>query len=240
MKTSSQHDHWGDSGGGRRVKRCLHASEYGRLTPPGTRENRKATSESAIRHLNGPDRLQTVLWTMKPRFGRYGTMGREKSEEGKERLLTRRKPQHLVPRPEAELGLGAPPRGTGSPVFGDEVTADKSNGMSVEAFEAFLSAHRSGPSRSVQTDNEPDTCCENSFSRHMNGISSSRLISARVSMLFIYCRSKRRQKTPQTSSNWRSSAGKVWKSIWRRWWKEDFGNPLTAKDPPRDHDMHLC
>ncbi len=172
------HNSWPDqehSPGGRcmcvksTIKRRLHQSEYRGFTtrckPLVSLKNRKARLEFAKRHLKSLHSSGTTSYgQMRPRSTCTRVMGREEYGEGKELLMILSIPPHqwsmvvVVSWRWACMAAS----GTGSLVFIDDVTADKSSRMNSEVFRAILSAHIQpnaseliGRRFTVQMDNDP-------------------------------------------------------------------------------------
>lgn len=130
------------------IKRRLHQSEYRGFTtrckPLVSLKNRKARLEFAKQHLKKPSQFwNNILWTDETKINLY-------QSDGKRRVWRRKgtahDPKHTTSSVKHDGGsvmawacMAA--NGTGSLVFIDDVTADKSSRMNSEVFRAILSAH---------------------------------------------------------------------------------------------------
>ena len=130
------------------IKRRLHQSEYRgfntRCKPLVSLKNRKTRLEFAKQHLKKPLQFwNNILWTDETKINLY-------QNDGKRRVWRRKgtayDPKHTTS--SVKHGGGSvmawacmAANGTGSLVFIDDVTADKSSRMNSEVFRAILSAH---------------------------------------------------------------------------------------------------
>ncbi len=150
------------------IKRRLHQSEYRGFTtrckPLVSLKNRKARLEFAKRHLKSLHSSGTTSYgQMRPR----STVPEWWEEKSMEKEGTAHDPKHTTS--SVKHGGGSvmawaciAASGTGSLVFIDDVTADKSSRMNSEVFRAILSAHIQpnaseliGRRFTVQMDNDP-------------------------------------------------------------------------------------
>ncbi len=157
VKKNTLHNSWPDqehSPGGRcivsksTIKRRLHQSEYRGFTtrckPLVSLKNRKARLEFAKRHLKKPSQFwNNILWTDETKINLY-------QSDGKRRVWRRKGTAHDPKHTTSSVKHGGgsvtawacmAASGTGSLVFIDDVTADKSSRMNSEVFRAILSAH---------------------------------------------------------------------------------------------------
>ncbi len=130
------------------IKRRLHQSEYRGFTtrckPLVSLKNRKARLEFAKRHLKKPSQFwNNILWTDETKINLY-------QSDGKRRVWRRKGTAHDPKHTTSSVKHGGgsvmawacmAASGTGSLVFIDDVTADKSSRMNSEVFRAILSAH---------------------------------------------------------------------------------------------------
>ncbi len=151
------------------IKRRLHQSEYRGFTtrckPLVSLKNRKARLEFAKRHLKKPSQFwNNILWTDETKINLY-------QSDGKRRVWRRKGTAHDPKHTTSSVKHGGgsvmawacmAASGTGSLVFIDDVTADKSSRMNSEVFRAILSAHIQpnaseliGRRFTVQMDNDP-------------------------------------------------------------------------------------
>ncbi len=151
------------------IKRRLHQSEYRGFTtrckPLVSLKNRKARLEFAKRHLKKPSQFwNNILWTDETKINLY-------QSDGKRRVWRRKGTVHDPKHTTSSVKHGGgsvmawacmAACGTGSLVFIDDVTADKSSRMNSEVFRAILSAHIQpnaseliGRRFTVQMDNDP-------------------------------------------------------------------------------------
>ncbi len=151
------------------IKRRLHQSEYRGFTtrckPLVSLKNRKARLEFAKRHLKKPSQFwNNILWTDETKINLY-------QSDGKRRVWRRKGTAHDPKHTTSSVKHGGgsvmawacmAASGTGSLVFIDDVTADKSSRMNSEVFWAILSAHIQpnaseliGRRFTVQMDNDP-------------------------------------------------------------------------------------
>ena len=151
------HNSWPDqehSPGGRcmcvkvNIKRRLHQSEYRGFTtrckPLVSLKNRKIRLEFAKQHLKKPLQFwNKILWTDETKINLY-------QNDGKRRIWRRKGTAHDPKHTTSSVKDGGgsvmawacmAANGTGSLVFIDDVTADKSSRMNSEVFQAILSAH---------------------------------------------------------------------------------------------------
>ncbi len=152
------------------IKRRLHQSEYRGFTtrckPLVSLKNRKARLEFAKRHLKKPSQFwNNILWTDETKINLY-------QSDGKRRVWRRKGTAHDPKHTTSSVKHGGgsvmawacmAASGTGSLVFIDDVTADKSSRMNSEVFRAILSAHIQpnaseliGRRFTVQMDNDPN------------------------------------------------------------------------------------
>ncbi len=127
------------------IKRRLHQSEYRGFTtrckPLVSLKNRKARLEFAKRHLKKPSQFwNNILWTDETKINLYQSDGREEYGEGKELLMILSIPPHQWSMVGGSVMAWAcmAASGTGSLVFIDDVTADKSSRMNSEVFRAII------------------------------------------------------------------------------------------------------
>ncbi len=153
----------------------LHQSEYRGFTtrckPLVSLKNRKARLEFAKRHLKKPSQFwNNILWTDETKINLY-------QSDGKRRVWRRKGTAHDPKHTTSSVKHGGgsvmawacmAASGTGSLVFIDDVTADKSSRMNSEVFRAILSAHIQpnaseliGRRFTVQMDNGPKHCKSN-------------------------------------------------------------------------------
>ncbi len=128
-------------------------------------KNRKARLEFAKRHLKKPSQFwNNILWTDETKINLY-------QSDGKRRVWRRKGTAHDPKHTTSSVKHGGgsvmawacmAASGTGSLVFIDDVTADKSSRMNSEVFRAILSAHIQpnaseliGRRFTVQMDNDP-------------------------------------------------------------------------------------
>lgn len=151
------------------IKRRLHKSEYRGFTtrckPLVSHKNRKTRLEFAKQHLKKPLQFwNNILWTDETKINLY-------QSDGKRRVWRRKGTAHDPKHTTSSVKHGGgsvmawacmAANGTGSLVFIDDVTADKSSRMNSEVFRAILSAHiQSNASEligrrfTVQMDNDP-------------------------------------------------------------------------------------
>ncbi len=151
------------------IKRRLHQSEYRGFTtrckPLVSLKNSKARLEFAKRHLKKPSQFwNNILWTDETKINLY-------QSDGKRRVWRRKGTAHDPKHTTSSVKHGGgsvmawacmAACGTGSLVFIDDVTADKSSRMNSEVFRAILSAHIQpnaseliGRCFTVQMDNDP-------------------------------------------------------------------------------------
>ncbi len=130
------------------IKRRLHQSEYRGFTtrckPLVSLKNRKARLQFAKRHLKKPSQFwNNILWTDETKINLY-------QSDGKRRVWRRKGTAHDPKHTTSSVKHGGgsvmawacmAASGTGSLVFIDDVTADKSSRMNSEVFRAILSAH---------------------------------------------------------------------------------------------------
>ncbi len=156
------------------IKRRLHQSEYRGFTtrckPLVSLKNRKARLEFAKRHLKKPSQFwNNILWTDETKINLY-------QSDGKRRVWRRKGTAHDPKHTTSSVKHGGgsvmawacmAASGTGSLVFIDDVTADKSSRMNSEVFRAILSAHIQpnaseliGRRFTVQMDNDPKAYCK--------------------------------------------------------------------------------
>ncbi len=152
-----------------KIKRRLHQSEYRGFTtrckPLVSLKNRKARLELAKRHLKKPSQFwNNILWTDETKINLY-------QSDGKRRVWRRKGTAHDPKHTTSSVKHGGgsvmawacmAASGTGSLVFIDDVTADKSSRMNSEVFRAISSAHIQpnaseliGWRFTVQMDNDP-------------------------------------------------------------------------------------
>ncbi len=127
------------------IKRRLHQSEYRGFTtrckPLVSLKNRKARLEFAKRHLKKPSQFwNNILWTDETKINLY-------QSDGKRRVWRRKGTAHDPKHTTSSVKHGGgrvmawacmAASGTGSLVFIDDVTADKSSRMNSEVFRAIL------------------------------------------------------------------------------------------------------
>ncbi len=151
------------------IKRRLHQSEYRGFTtrckPLVSLKNRKARLEFAKRHLKKASQFwNNILWTDETKINLY-------QSDGKRRVWRRKGTAHDPKHTTSSVKNGGgsvmawacmAASGTGSLVFIDDVTADKSSRINSEVFQAILSAHiqpnaseHIGRRFTVQMDNDP-------------------------------------------------------------------------------------
>ena len=151
------------------IKRRLHRSKYRgfitRCKPLVSLKNRKARLEFAKKHVKEPVQFwNNILWTDETKINLYQNDGKRRvwRKEG-----TAQDPKHTTS--SVKHGGGSvmawacmAANGTGSLIFIDDVTADKSSRMDSEVFRAILSAHIQpnaskliGRCFTVQMDNDP-------------------------------------------------------------------------------------
>uniref|UniRef100_A0A8C5LTA8 Transposase n=1 Tax=Leptobrachium leishanense TaxID=445787 RepID=A0A8C5LTA8_9ANUR len=152
------------------IKRRLYQSEYRGFTtrckPLVSLKNRKARLEFAKQHLTKPSQFwNKILWTDETKINLY-------QSDGKRRVWRRKGTAHDPKHTTSSVKRGGggsvmawacmAANGTGSLVFIDDVTADKSSRMNSEVFRAILSAHIQpnaaeliGRRFTVQMDNDP-------------------------------------------------------------------------------------
>ncbi len=151
------------------IKRRLHQSEYRGFTtrckPLVSLKNRKARLEFAKRHLKKPSQFwNNILWTDETKINLY-------QSDGKRRVWRRKGTAHDPKHTTSSVKHGGgsvmawacmAASGTGSLVFIDDVTADKSSRMNSEVFRVILSAHIQpnaseliGRRFTVQMENDP-------------------------------------------------------------------------------------
>ncbi len=151
------------------IKRRLHQSEYRGFTtgckPLVSLKNRKARLEFAKRHRKKPTQFwNSIPWTDETKINLY-------QSDGKRRVWRRKGTAHDPKHTTSSVKHGGgsvmawacmAASGTGSLVFIDDVTADKSSRMNSEVFRAILSAHIQpnaseliGRRFTVQMDNNP-------------------------------------------------------------------------------------
>ena len=151
------------------IKRRLHQRKYRRFTtrckPLVSFKNRKARLEFAKKHLKEPVQFwNNILWTDETKINLYQNDGKRRvwRREG-----TAQDPKHTTS--SVKHGGGSvmawacmAASGTGSLIFIDDVTADKSSRMNSEVFRAILSAHIQpnaskliGRRFTMQMDNDP-------------------------------------------------------------------------------------
>uniref|UniRef100_A0A8C5Q4E8 Transposase n=1 Tax=Leptobrachium leishanense TaxID=445787 RepID=A0A8C5Q4E8_9ANUR len=142
------------------IKRRLHQSEYRGFTtrckPLVSLKYRKARLEFA-KHLTKPSQFwNKILWTDEIKINLYQSDGKRKVWR---RKGTAHDPKHTT---SSVAWACMAANGTGSLVFIDDVTADKSSRMNSEVFQAILSAHTQpnaaeliGRRFTVQMDNDP-------------------------------------------------------------------------------------
>ena len=130
------------------IKRRLHQSEYRGFTkkckPLVSLKNRKTRLEFAKQHLKKPLQFwNNILWTDETKINLYQNDGKRRVWRSKG---TAHDPKHTTS--SVKHGGGSvmasacmAANGTGSLVFIDGVTADKSSRMNSEVFRAILSAH---------------------------------------------------------------------------------------------------
>ncbi len=156
------------------IKRRLHQSEYRGFTtrckPLVSLKSRKARLEFAKRHLKKPSQFwNNILWTDETKINLY-------QSDGKRRVWRRKGTAHDPKHTTSSVKHGGgsvmawacmAASGTGSLVFIDDVTADKSSRMNSEVFRAILSAHIQpnaseliGRRFTVQMDNDPKSNCK--------------------------------------------------------------------------------
>ena len=130
------------------IKRRLHQRKYRGFTtrckPLVSLKNRKARLEFAKKHLKEPVQFwNNILWTDETKINLYQNDGKRRvwRREG-----TAQDPKHTTS--SVKHGGGSvmvwacmAASGTGSLIFIDDVTADKSSRMNSEVFRAILSAH---------------------------------------------------------------------------------------------------
>ena len=130
------------------IKRRLHPSEYRGFTtrckPLVSLKNRKTRLEFAKQHLKKPLQFwNNILWTDETKINLY-------QNDGKRRVWRRKGTAHDPKHTTSSVKHGGgsvmvwacmAANGTGSLVFIDDVTADKSSRMNSEVFRAILSAH---------------------------------------------------------------------------------------------------
>uniref|UniRef100_A0A8C5R1Q5 Transposase n=1 Tax=Leptobrachium leishanense TaxID=445787 RepID=A0A8C5R1Q5_9ANUR len=130
------------------IKRRLHQSEYRGFTtrckPLVSFKNRKARLEFAKQHLTKPSQFwNKILWTDETKINLY-------QSDGKRRVWRRKGTAHDPKHTTSSVKHGGgsvmvwacmAANGTGSLVFIDDVTADKSRRLNSEVFRAILSAH---------------------------------------------------------------------------------------------------
>ena len=151
------------------IKRRLHQSEYRGFTtsckPLVSLKNRKTRLDFAKQHLKKPLQFwNKILWTDETNINLY-------QNDGKRRVWRRKGTAHDPKHTTSSVKHGGgsamvwacmAANGTGSLVFIDDVTADKSSRMNSEVFRAILSAHIQpnaseliGQRFTVQMDNDP-------------------------------------------------------------------------------------
>uniref|UniRef100_A0A8C5LNK9 Transposase n=1 Tax=Leptobrachium leishanense TaxID=445787 RepID=A0A8C5LNK9_9ANUR len=151
------------------IKRRLHQSEYRgfttRCNPLVSLKNRPARLEFAKQHLTKPSQFwNKILWTDETSINLC-------QSDGKRRVWRRKGTAHDPKHTTSSVKHGGgsvmawacmAANGTGSLVFIDDVTADKSSRMNSEVFRAILSAHIQpnaaeliGRRFTVQMDNDP-------------------------------------------------------------------------------------
>ena len=151
------------------IKRRLHQSKYRGFTtrckPLVSLKNRKTRLEFAKKHLKEPVQFwNNIIWIYETKINLY-------QNDGKRRVLRREGTAHDPKHPTSSVKHGGDSvmawacmaaNGTGSLVFIDDVTADKSSRMNSEVFRAILSAHVQpnaseliGRRFTVQMDNDP-------------------------------------------------------------------------------------
>ncbi len=135
------------------------------VNPLVSLKNRKARLEFAKRHLKKPSQFwNNILWTDETKINLY-------QSDGKRRVWRRKGTAHDPKHTTSSVKHGGgsvmawacmAASGTGSLVFIDDVTADKSSRMNSEVFRAILSAHIQpnaseliGRRFTVQMDNDP-------------------------------------------------------------------------------------
>ena len=130
------------------IKRRLHQSEYRGFTtrckPLVSLKNRKTRLEFAKQHLKQPLQFwKNILWTDETKINLYHSDGKRRAWR---RKGTAHDPKHTTS--SVKHGGGSvmawacmAANGTGSLVFIDDVTANKSNRMNSEVFRAISSAH---------------------------------------------------------------------------------------------------
>ena len=130
------------------IKRRLHQSEYRGFTtrckPLVSLKNRKARLEFAKQHPKKPSQFwNNILWTDETKINLY-------QSDGKRRVWRRKGTAHDPKHTTSSVKHGGgsvmawacmAANGTGSLVFIDYVTADKSSRMNSEVFRAISSAH---------------------------------------------------------------------------------------------------
>ncbi len=133
-------------------------------------QNRKARLEFAKRHLKKPSQFwNNILWTDETKINLY-------QSDGKRRVWRRKGTAHDPKHTTSSVKHGGgsvmawacmAASGTGSLVFIDDVTADKSSRMNSEVFRAILSAHIQpnaseliGRRFTVQMDNDHKAYCK--------------------------------------------------------------------------------
>lgn len=130
------------------IKRRLHQSEYRGFTtrckPLVSLKNRKARLEFAKRHLKQSSQFwNNILWTDETKINLY-------QSDGKRRVWRRKGTAHDPKHTTSSVKHGGgsvmawacmAANGTGSLVYIDDVTADKSSRMNSEVFWATFSAH---------------------------------------------------------------------------------------------------
>uniref|UniRef100_A0A8C5Q3N9 Transposase n=1 Tax=Leptobrachium leishanense TaxID=445787 RepID=A0A8C5Q3N9_9ANUR len=150
-------------------KRRLHQSEYRGFTtrckPLVSLKNKKARLEFAKQYLTKPSQFwNKILWTDETKIKLY-------QSDGKRRVWRRKGTAHDPKHTTSSVKHGGgsvmawacmAANGTGSLVFIDDVTADKSSRMNSEVFQTILSAHIQpnaaeliGRRFTVQMDNDP-------------------------------------------------------------------------------------
>ncbi len=220
------------------IKRRLHQSEYRGFTtrckPLVSLKNRKARLEFAKRHLKKPSQFwNNILWTDETKINLY-------QSDGKRRVWRRKGTAHDPKHTTSSVKHGGgsvmawacmAASGTGSLVFIDDVTADKSSRMNSEVFRAILSAHIQpnaseliGRRFTVQMDNDPKSfwrersgllqwCC-NTVDTLLQWPSQSPDLNP-IEHAFHLLKTKLKAKCPKNNQELKTVAVEAWQSITR-------------------------
>ena len=211
------------------IKRRLHQSEYRGFTtrckPLVSLKNRKTRLEFAKQHLKKPLQFwNNILWTDETKINLY-------QNDGKRRVWRRKGTAHDPKHTTSSVKHGGgsvmawacmAANGTGSLVFIDDVTADKSSRMNSEVFWAILSAHIQpnaseliGRRFTVQMDNDPKhtaKATEDSFTTKKRNVSQSPDLNP-IEHAFHLLKTKLKGKCPKNKQELKTVAVEAWQSI---------------------------